>query len=192
MMQLPALSAEERAQIASGWPDDAVRELAERIRLHFQATFGIRMLVVGSHAVCPLEPFTGSEPAINIDAALASAWLDLRYGGRLTGYVGGGHDQAWNVPLIALVRRALAEAVVNHDEINRDGINRDGINHDGINHGEHASWPQAMQIQLQTGSLVGTINISWNSEHVCRWSRQHLGIAAKKATEKTTERGAKI
>lgn len=176
MMKLPALSAEERAQIASGLPDDAVRELAERIRLHFQATFGIRMLVVGSHAVCPLEPFTGSEPAINIDAALASAWLDLRYGGRLTGYVGGGHDPAWNVPLIALVRRALAETVVNHD----------GINHDGINHGEHELWPQSMQIQLQTGSLVGTINISWNSGHAWRWSRQYL------AAKKTTERGAKI
>lgn len=172
MMKLPALSAEERAWIASGLPDDAVLVLAERICLHFQATFGIRMLVAGSHAVHTLEPFTGSEPAINIDAVLASAWLDLRYGGRPTGYVGGGHHPAWNVPLIALVRRALAEAVINYGE---------------ANHGEHASWPQAMQIQLQTGSLVGTINISWNSEHAWRWSRQYIGAAA----EKTAERSAR-
>lgn len=177
MMKLPALSAEERVWIASGLPDDAVRVLAERIRLHFQATFGIRMLIVASHAVHPLAPFTGSEPAINIDAVLASAWFDLRYGGRLTGYVGGGHNPAWNIPLIELVRRALAEAVINHDE----------INHGEIHHGEHASWPQAMRIQLQTGSQVGTINISWNSEHARRWSRQHIGAAA----EKTAERSAR-
>lgn len=177
MMKLPALSAEERAWIASGLPDDAVQVLAERIRLHLQATFGIRVLVAGCHAVCSLEPFVGSEPAINIDAVLASAWLDLRYGGRPASYVSGAHHLAWNLPLIALVRRALAETVINHGE----------TNHSEINYGEHASWPQAMQIQLQTGSLVGTINISWNNKHAWRWARQYICASA----EKTAERSAR-
>lgn len=172
MIKLPALSAEERAWIASGLPDDAVRVLAERICLHLQATFGIRMLIVGNHAVQLIEPFTDSEPQIKIDAALASAWLDLRYGGKLTGYVGSSHDPAWNIPLIELVRRALAETVINHSAINRS---------------DSVRWPQAMRIQLQAGSLVGTINILWNNEQACRWSRQYIGAA----TENSAVRSAR-
>lgn len=165
MMKLPALSEEECAVIASGFPDDTVRALAERISQHLQAVLGVRMWIAGSHATYPVEPFDGKEPAINIDAVLASAWLDLRYGGRLTGHIGKRHDPQWLAPLMRIVQRALAEAV--------------------INQGEHVSWPQAMQIQLQTGSLTGTVNIAWNSGHARRWAWQYLRAGAGRAVERS-------
>jgi hypothetical protein len=160
MMQLPALSAEERACIASGLPVESIRMLAQRIGLHL-ASKGIRAVIAGTAALPAAEPFKGRQPAIKIDPGLTSAWMELRYGGKLAGLAGNAHDSGLVSPLTMLVRRALAETV--------------------FNQGERASWPQAMQIQLQVGLQVGWIEIVWNRENAWTWARQNLRAIAERS-----------
>lgn len=156
MMQLPALSPEERACLQSGQPDSALPMLAERLRQRLVASLGVTVFVnglPGGHAKALPD---GSEPVIEIDRELAGAWLAARLGGTANANAWPVRDAALLAPLVALIRRALAETVVNLGE---------------------TAWPQAMRLQVVIGPQPGAVEIFWNSERAMPWA--HLTIREK-------------
>lgn len=153
MMQLPALSPEERACLQSGQPDKALPMLAERLRRRLVASLGVTVFVnelPGGHARA--LPHAG-EPVIEIDPELAGAWLAARLGGTANANAWPVRDAALLAPLVALIRRALAETVVNLGE---------------------AAWPQAMRLQVVIGPQPGAVEIFWNSERAMPWARRTI------------------
>lgn len=153
MMQLPALSLEERACLQSGQPDSALPMLAERLRQRLVVSLGVAVSVnelPGGHARALPD---GSEPMIEIDQELAGAWLAARLGGAANAKAWPVRDAALFAPLVALIRRALAEAVVNLGD---------------------AAWPQAMCLQVRIGPQPGAVEIFWNSERAMPWARRTI------------------
>lgn len=153
MMQLPALSPEERACLQSGQPNSALQMLAERLRQRLVASLGVMVSInelPGGHAKALPG---GSEPAIEIDQEFAGAWLAVRLGGAAKAGAWQVRDAALLAPLVALVRRALAETVINLGD---------------------AAWPQVMRLQVRIGPQQGAVEISWNSERAMPWARRTI------------------
>lgn len=164
MMRLSALSEEERAAIhaCDTLPfdetltqrtdinlDSTLYALTNRLCQHMRATLGLSVQATGCQAYAPANWSSDQPPAIEITAPLAAIWVHLRYGGRvpdsageLRGISSMAISPVWQQPLLLLIKRALAETV--------------------INQGQSACWPQAVQITLQVGTLCGTINIALN------------------------------
>lgn len=172
MMKLPVLTEEERVWInqaainpiiinpvlinPASQPDSALilaQSIAERIRLQLQAMLGIQIETVTVQVFLPSQEHHGVQPKIQIDAALAAIWIDLRYGGMPSKWAGQ-HYAEWLFPLEQEVRRALAAAVINQDC--------------------NDAWPQAMQLRLQMGGVQGAIDISLDNETVRSWAWQHI------------------
>jgi hypothetical protein len=164
MLALPELSAEERACLESGLPDEPVLALAQRICLHL-ASQGIRAVILEHSALCTTTLFKGRQPVIRIAPELASAWLNLRFGGKPSAYVGKVDTPALTKPLAQLIQHALAETVINLSE--------------------RTPWPQAMKIQLHMGLLIGAIDIDWNCDEAWYWAQQTIHNAVHRRTAGT-------
>jgi hypothetical protein len=151
MMQLPALSPEERAYLQSGQPDAALQALSQRLRRHLMVNLGTAVSVGISQDSPAPELLGGDEPEVRIDHELAHAWLSVRFGGK----PGGANSQVKNDVLIdpfrMLIRRALAETVTNFDE---------------------AAWPAAMRLLIKIGPQQGLVEIFWNSQRAASWARR--------------------
>lgn len=151
MMLLPALTPEEQACLQALQPDEQLQMFAARLRQRLIASLGAPASV--SAGVCgePRAMPAGDEPVIAIDTDLAAAWLDLRMGGQ--GGAAGRQmkDSRLADPFKTLIRRALAESVVNA----------------GL-----ADWPHAMQLRLDMGGQTGKADIFWNSAHAMDWARR--------------------
>lgn len=151
-MQLPALAPEERACLRALQPGAPVHVFARRLQQRLLAALGVRVSVRG--ALCDeVRTTPGEEPVIVVDAELASAWLDLRMGGKAPGARLPMKDAALADPFRAVIRRTLAESVVNAGK---------------------AEWPQATRLCLDLGGQTGNTDIFWNSAHAMDWARRIL------------------
>ena len=152
MMRLPALAPEEIACLRGLQPGAPAHVFASRLQQRLFAALGVRVSVRG--ALCDeVRTAPGEEPVIVVDAELASAWLGLRMGGKAPGARLWMKDAALADPFRAVIRRALAESVVNAGE---------------------AEWPQAMRLCLDLGGQTGNTDIFWNSAHAMDWARRIL------------------
>lgn len=151
MMQLSALEPEERAYLQSLASNPALRALAARLRQRLVATLGVAAEVDELPGSAGTSFTSGSEPAIGIAPALAAAWLAVRLGGRPGMLVLQVKDDALVEPLRHLVRRALAETVINLGD---------------------TAWPQAVRLQVAIGPQRGEVEIFWNGGHAMAWARR--------------------
>lgn len=154
MMQLPALSPEERTWLLSVPSGAQLPAFAARLRQRLVASLGAPARISANAGNVAQAPPAGDEPVIVIDSDLASAWLDLRMGGRGNGTARSMKDSSLIDPFRALIRRALAESVVNAGP---------------------ADWPQFMQLYMQLGGGMGEAEVFWNSAHAMDWARKILG-----------------
>jgi len=153
MMQLPALSPEERAYLQAGLPNNALPALAERLRQRLVVSLGTAVSVSeGPGSTAHAVP-NGKEPVIEIEPELAAAWLAVRYGGKPGTASLQVKDDALINPFRALIRRALAETVINLGD---------------------AAWPQAVRLQVSIGQQQGAVEIFWNSEQALPWARRAI------------------
>lgn len=152
MMHLPALDAEERAYLLSLLPDSALqafaRRLEQRLLVNLGALASISVLPVGDR-----KPADADEPSIRIAPELAAAWLNLRLGGRAGPAAKPMKDASLAAPLMALIRRVLAESAVNAGEVD---------------------WPQAMRLYISIDGQRGEVEISWDSAHARDWARRAI------------------
>lgn len=155
MMRLPALDPRERAYLQALQPSTPVRAFANRLRQRLLAS--LRAAVEVGEAPCDSlrdqAIHAGNEPVILIEAELAAAWLALRLGGK-TGSMGGLiKDDTLVAPFRTLIRRTLAESVVNAGK---------------------ADWPQAMRLRIALGGRTGSVDIFWNSAHALAWAHRTI------------------
>jgi hypothetical protein len=153
MMPLPALSPEERAYLQSAQPNSALQALAGRLRRHLMVGLGQAAAVGASPASQAPGLLRGSEPVIRISAELAAAWLSVRFGGKPGAESLQLRDDALVDPFRMLIRRALAETVINLVD---------------------AVWPPAIQMQVDIGAQQGVVEIFWNSERAVAWARRTI------------------
>jgi hypothetical protein len=153
MMRLPALTPDERAWLQPISPSGALTALAERVRCHLMVSLGGSVAVSEFPGAVAQGPLRGVEPLIRIAPELAAVWLAVRLGGKpeKAGMQTG--DGALIEPFRGLIRRALAEAVINYGD---------------------TAWPQAMRMRVAIGSVQGNVEISWNSVHAVSWARQAI------------------
>ena len=155
MMRLPALDPHERAYLQALQPSTPVRVFACRLRQRLLASLGAAV-EVGETPCDPMRDqamHAGSEPAILIEPELAAAWLALRLGGK-AGCTGGLiRDDDLTAPFRLLIRRTLAESVVNAGK---------------------ADWPQAMRLRIAMGGRMGAIDIFWNSANAMAWAHRTI------------------
>lgn len=154
MIRLQELTKEERAYLQACQPAGDLQALAERLRQHMVARLGGKISVSclpgrSNHALPE-----NHEPVIEIDQNLAAVWIAVRYGGKAETKIWAVRDAALLSPLVSLIRRALAETV--------------------INLGESASWPQSMCLQVSIGTQHGLLEIFWNSGQAMSWARQAI------------------
>ncbi len=154
MIQLDELAPEERTYLKSLLPGRNLQALAERMRQQLVARLGERVLVCslpdGSARALP----EGNEPDIKIDRELSSAWLAIRYGGTTETKSWDVRDATLLLPFASLIRRALAETV--------------------INMGDGAAWPEFMSLQVSIGLQQGKVEILWNSGLAMTWARRAI------------------
>lgn len=153
MMQLPALSPEERACLQRGLAVNALAALAERIRGHLMVSLGEPVAVSEIPGAFAHHLAGGDEPAIRIDPGLAAAWLAMRLGGKPGSACVSIRDEALIEPFRGLIRRALAETAVNLGA---------------------AAWPQAMRLSVAIGPQAGSVEIFWNSARAGSWARRAI------------------
>lgn len=153
MMQLPALDAEEKAFLLSLLPDSALQAFARRLEQRLLASLGMPAGVSISPAEAGQDPLVADEPVISIAPALAAAWLGLRLGGRKGTGAPPLKDAGLAAPFKALIRRALAESVVNAGAFD---------------------WPQAMRLYLSMGGQQGTVEIVWDSTRASGWAQRAI------------------
>lgn len=153
MMQLPALSAEERACLQSGLAGNALTALAERLRRHLMVSLGGAVAVGEWPGAFAQDLAGGDEPVIRIDPGLAAAWLAMRLGGKPGSAGMPIKDDAPIEPFRRLIRRALAETVINLGA---------------------AAWPQAMRLSVAIGPQAGSVEIFWNSARAVSWARRAI------------------
>ena len=153
MLELPALDAEERAHLQSFLPNSVLQALANRLRQRLVAALGMKVNVCELPVVPAQDLSSASEPVIEIENELAAAWLAVRFGGK----PGIASLQIGNSSLIepfkGLIRRALAEAVINHGK---------------------TVWPQAIRLQVAIDGQQGVVEIFWDSERALPWARRAI------------------
>ena len=155
MMRLSGLSREELAWLQTLQPCGELHALGERVRQHVVAALGVKVAVS-----CLPNGVAGrmndhDEPLIEISPELMDAWVNARYGGGKTQARNAAvHDATFVSPLVALVRRALAQTA--------------------INLGEKASWPCTLRLQAVIGKQGGMATISLNSERIHLWARRAI------------------
>ena len=151
MMTLPALDPHERACLLGSQPDRVVGMFAARLEKRLFASLGVPIAInelpVGEAQGLP----AGDEPMIEIRPELASAWLGLRLGGKPAATMMSLKDARLSEPFRNLVRRTLAESVVNAGA---------------------AAWPRLMRLQLAMGGQQGSMDIAWNSAHALAWAHR--------------------
>jgi hypothetical protein len=153
MLQLPALDPEERACLQALQTGGVLHELAERLRQRLVAALGVAVSVCGIPDK-PAQRLPGDpEPVIMIAPELTAAWLSVRFGGKPEASGLPFREAALAAPFQALVRRALAETVINLGE---------------------AVWPQAMRYSVNLGPQQGVVEIFWNSERAAQWAHRVL------------------
>lgn len=153
MMQLPALSPEERAYLHAALPNGALQALSARMRRHLMVSLG----EIGAVNAFPGGPMpdilSGDEPVIRIDRDLALAWLSVRLGGK-PGMVGSQvREGALIDPFRMLIRRALAETVINLGDV---------------------AWPSAVRLHIGIGPQQGVVEIFWSSPRAMAWARRAI------------------
>lgn len=154
MMRLPALDPRERAHLQALQPSTPVRAFACRLRQRLLVSLGAAVEV--GETPCDSardQAMHGNEPAIRIEPELAAAWLALRLGAK-TGALGGLiKDDTLAAPFRILVRRTLAESVINAGTVD---------------------WPQAMRLRIAMGGRTGSVDIFWNSAHAMAWAHRTI------------------
>lgn len=154
MMQLPALSPEERAYLQSAQPSSALQALAQRLRRHLVVSLGQAVTVDVSPGSLNSIHLSGDEPVVRIDRELALSWLCVRFGGKPGTASLQLKDEALIDPFRTLIRRALAETV--------------------INLADTVSWPPVMRLHINIGPQQGTVEIFWNNERAVSWARRAI------------------
>lgn len=154
MMRLPELDPEERVYLRSVQPDSGLQALAERLRQGLIANLGMAVSV----CLVPRGPVhalpEGDEPFIRIEQELVAAWLDIRYGGKAGMKPWPVRDSGLHLPFTALVRRTLAQTVVNL--------------------GDGVVWPESMRLQVNIGFQQGMIDIYWNNVRATAWAHRAI------------------
>ena len=152
-MQLPALEPHERAYLQALQPNGSMQAFASRLRQRLVAALGVQASVsVSAGGAMPGMP-TDDEPLITIEPELAAAWLALRLGGKV-GMAGLPlKDITLAEPFKTLVRRALAESVINTGP---------------------ATWPQVMRLHVAIGGQQGAVEVCWNSECAMTWAHRAI------------------
>ncbi len=151
-MRLPALDPRERIWLQARLPGSTLPAFARRLQQRLIASLGVPVGICelpGGEAQGAAAP---DEPVIAVQPELAAAWLALRLGGK----AGAGlplRDGALAAPLRALIRRTLAEAVINSGE---------------------TAWPQAMRLSVAMGGQQGIVEIFWNGAHALAWARRAM------------------
>jgi hypothetical protein len=154
MLRLPRLEPEERAYLHGLGSEDVFQALAKRLRQRLVATLGAQVAVRGSLADLPEPMLGGNEPVIRIEPDLALAWLAVRLGGKPGRQRLKLGDETLHEPFRLMVRRALAETVVNL--------------------GAEAYWPRALGLDVTIGGQQGAVEIFWNSEHALAWAHRAI------------------
>ena len=154
MLRLPRLEPEERAYLQGLGCEDVFQALANRLRQRLVAMLGARVSVRGSLGHPPESMPCSNEPVIRIEPDLALAWLAVRLGGKPGRQRLKPGDETLHEPFRLLVRRALAETVVNL--------------------GSEASWPRALRLDVAIGGQQGAVDIFWNSDHALAWAHRAI------------------
>lgn len=153
MMQLPALNPEERAYLQSALPNNPLQALSERLRRHLTVSLGEAVSASASQVGAAPDQLDSDEPVIRVDHVLALAWLSVRFGGKPHTVSSRVKEGALIDPFRMLIRRALAETVINND---------------------HAAWPVAMRLQINIGQQQGNVEIFWNSARAMPWAHRAI------------------
>lgn len=155
MMLLPATSQDERAYLQGLQPGSPPQSLASRLRQRLVGTLGVQQVSVSGlpGGGGPAGTACG-EPEIRIDNALATAWLGVRFGGDPGTTSFHFKDHVLVNPLQLLIRRTLAEVVINLGD---------------------GAWPAAIRLQVELCGHHGHAEIFWNSEQALSWARRTLG-----------------
>jgi hypothetical protein len=153
---LPAISQDERAYLQSLQPGSTLQALAGRLRQRLVGTLGVQQVCVSGlpGRGSPAGNTCSGEPEIRIDNALATAWLGARFGGGPGNASLQFKDHVLVNPLQLLIRRTLAEVV--------------------INLGDDA-WPAAIRLQVDLCGHRGHAEIFWNSGQALSWAGRTLG-----------------
>jgi hypothetical protein len=157
MMQLPALSPEERAYLRSMQPGSALQALAARLRQRLIAQLGVAVTVCESPGTPPQGVHSAEEPIIKIGHELAAAWLSVRLGGKPGTASQPFKDDSLIKPFRMLIARALAESAINLGE---------------------AVWPRTMCLNVSIGSQQGLVEIYWSNAHAVAWARRAIRESA--------------
>lgn len=150
MIRLPELTQEERAFLQFEQTEGDLQSLAERLRQKLIAVLGQKASVSHLPGVPVHGAVDGDEPLIEIEPEFADLWLTVRYGGRVEATAWQVRDKSLLSPLAGMIRRALAETILNSNE--------------------NATWPQAMRFQISIGRQQGMVNIFWNNVHAMSWA----------------------
>lgn len=150
-MRLPELEARERACLQAPMSAAVAQVLAGRLQQHLVASLGVPASVSDTGCGDAQNLHAGAEPAITIAPALAAAWLSLRLGGRPGAKCLPLKDERLARPFRAMVRRALAESVVNSGT---------------------GAWPQQIRLSVVLDGQQGVVEVFWNSAHAMAWARQ--------------------
>jgi hypothetical protein len=150
-MRLPELEAGERACLQAPLTATMPQALAGRLQQHLIASLGVPASVSETGCGDAQNLHAGAEPAITIAPELAAAWLALRLGGRTGARCLPIKDEQLAQPFRAMVRRALAESVINSGT---------------------GAWPQLIRLNVALDGQQGAVEIFWNSAHAMAWSRR--------------------
>lgn len=153
MMRLPALESHELAYLRNPQSAVPVLSFAGRLRQRLIASLGVSVGVDDVPVAGAQDYLPGGEPSIAVQPELASAWLVLRLGGKPAGGERAIKDASLADPFKALVRRTLAETVVNAGE---------------------AAWPARIRLCVSLGGKGGNVDIAWNSAHARVWARRTI------------------
>lgn len=154
-MLLPVISPEERTSLQGVPPGNALQALESRLGLRLVSTLGVEVSVFAYPAETSAASVYGrGEPEIRIDDALAAGWLGARFGGLPGSAKSTARNPALESTLQSLMRRTLAESVINRGA---------------------PEWPSMIRLKISICGHEGHADIIWNGEQALSWARRAIG-----------------
>ena len=150
-MQLPALSPEEKAFLASARHEPSVLGyLAERVRCSMTASLGVPVRIAGASALPGYRPHAGKAPEIVPSQEMVSAWVCARFGGYPHVH-GSPASGSLSDSLASTLKSALAASV--------------------INLGDTVVWPHEVRLELTIQELNGVVDYFCQPQYLMPWAK---------------------
>lgn len=153
-MQLPALTAEEKAYLVPGKQEQSIiTGLSERVRGSLTAALGLPVRLRHAGSVWSSKPETFGVPTVVPGPELISCWIRQRFGG-MAGKADFQGSDHFSGSLLRLLEHAWAETV--------------------INLGRDQDWPPAIRLELGIQEKTCGLEFSAMPESLMAWAELEI------------------